>query len=223
PMEISTPAFQSPMKFAITSLLVLNKRAVLAMHIDRNAASSIQTSHTSVHNNNPITLENEIERFSQHLNGNGDLRIRLGRRLISQILTQIAQAQVTDFDIRLKPGRMRSEEVSAIVKITNYTDIEGGQGRADLTGLSIDRISDGKVNLNLSGQGELDVRLRGREYGIPYRLSPHVTFAIKDQFVPLQFTNDDKGLFLRAVPGATFPIEFRISTSVAGRALGINR
>ena len=223
PIEISTPAFDAPLKFALTSFWILNKRAVLALELAHEVANVTQTSTASVNHNDPVALENEIERLCQHLNNNGDLRIRVGRRVISQMLAQIAQSQTTDFDIRLKQGRLRTEEVTAIVKVTNYTDVEGGQGRADLTELSVNRIFDNKIDLKLSGQGELDAQLRGREYGIPYRLSPHVTFAIKDQLVPLQFANDDKGVFLRAVPGATFPINLRISTSVAGRNLGINR
>jgi len=223
PMEISTPAFESPLKFSLVSLLVLNKRAVLALRLDRNAASVIQTSHASANHDDPLALEGEIEQLAKDLNGNGDLRIRIGRRVLSRMLTQIAAAQRTDFDIRLKQGRVRAEEVNAIINITNYTDVEGGQGRADITDLSIDRIAEGRISVRLSGQGELDPQLKGREYGIPYSLSPHVTFAIQDQIVPLEFAGEGERVILRALPGATFPIKMRISAKVAGRDLGINR
>lgn len=223
PMEISTPAFALPLKFSLASLMVLNKRAVLALQLDRNAASVVQTSYASANHDDPLALEGEIEQLAKDLNGNGDLRIRIGRRALSRMLTQIAAAQKTDFDIRLKQGRVRAEEVNAIVNITNYTDVEGGQGRADITDLSIDRIADGKIHVRLGGQGELDPQLKGREYGIPYSLSPHVTFAIQDQIVPLEFAGDGERVILRALPGATFPIKMRISANVAGRDLGINR
>jgi hypothetical protein len=65
--------------------------------------------------------------------------------------------------------------------------------------------------------------VKGREYGIPYRLSPHVTFVIADRPIPLQFSNQDGRMLLRAAPGATFPIELRIGANVAGRDLAIHR
>ncbi|MGH9841661.1 MAG: hypothetical protein ACREEM_23155 [Blastocatellia bacterium] len=223
PMEISTPAFQAPAKFALTSLLLLDKRAVLALQMNGNGASVVQTSFAGANHNDPLALEAEIEAAAKDLSAVGDLRIRLNRRILNELFSQLAGARKTDLDIRLKPGRLRAEEVSAIVKVTNYTDVEGGQGRADVTQLGIDRIAGGKLNIKLSGQGELDARLRGREYGIPYSLSPHVSFAIRDQIVPMQFVTEGDRMILRAAPGTTFPIPMRISTRIAGRDIGINR
>jgi hypothetical protein len=223
PMEIATPAFESPLKFSLTSLLALNKRAVLALRLDGNAASVIQASYAGSNHNNPAALESEIEELAKDLNGAGDLRIRIGRRVLSRMLGGIAAARKTDFDIHLKPGRVRVEEVSAIVNITNFTDVEGGQGRADVSDLAIERIADDALHVRLSGQGEVDARVKGREYGIPYSLSPHLTFAIQDQIVPLQFVSEGERVILRATPGAMFPIKVRISMTVAGRDLGINR
>jgi hypothetical protein len=223
PMEISTPAFQPQLKFALTSLFVLDKRAVLALRMNGAGASAIQTSYASENNNDPLALESEIESMAKDLSGAGDLRIRLGRRVISELLAQIATAQQNDFDIRLKPGRIRAEEVNAIIDFLNYTDVEGGQGRADISALGIDRIAGGNIHLRMNGQGELDVRLRGREYGIPYSLSPHVAFAIRDQILPMQFASENDRIVLRASPGASFPIDLRISTKVAGREIGIDR
>jgi hypothetical protein len=225
PMEISTPAFQPRLKFALTSLFMLDKRAVLALRMSGAdaGASAIQTSYPSENNNDPISLESEIESMAKELNGAGDLRLRLGRRVISELLSQIATAQQNDFDIRLKPGRIRAEEVNAIIDFLNYTDVESGQGRADISALGIDRIADGRIHLRMNGQGELDVRLRGREYGIPYSLSPHITFAIRDQILPMQFAGEGDRVILRALPGASFPIDLRISTKVAGREIGIDR
>jgi hypothetical protein len=223
PMEISTPAFQPQLKFALTSLFVLDKRAVLALRMNGAAVNVIQTSYTSENNNDPIALEREIESMAKELNGAGDLRIRLGRRVLGELLVQLAAAQPNDFDIRLKQGRVRTEEVNAIVNITNYTDVESGQGRADISAISIDRIADGRIQVRMNGQGEIDAKLRGREYGIPYSLSPHITFAIKDQMLPMLFANDGDRVILRALPGASFPIDLRISAKVAGRDVGINR
>jgi hypothetical protein len=224
PMEIATPAYTLPIKISLASVLILNKRAAIALRINDGAPSTVAELPPPIAiQENVAALETEIEALSQHLSSDGDLRIRLGRRAIEQLLTQLAGAQTTDFDIRLKPGRLRSEEATAIIKVTNFTDIEGGQGRADVTGLNIDRIADNKVSVKLNGQGELDARLRGREYGIPYNFSPHVNFSITDRILPFEIANDDKGPFLRATPGASFPIDLRISSPMLGTEFSVSR
>lgn len=232
PMEISTPAYRSPLRFTITSLFVLAERLVLGLQMVDNSdagesrKTALQTSSTASGASGAgdlHALEKEIARLSDNLVSNGDLTVRLDRRVISRLLEQIAAAHRTDFDLRLKAGRVRAEEVTAVVKVLNYTDVESGEGHADVSSLSIDRIADGKVDLRLSLQGEADARMRGREYGIPYRLSPHTTFAVKDKIVPLQFVSDDERVILRAVPGTSLPISLRFSIKVAGRDVGINR
>jgi len=229
PMEISTPDYQAPLKFAITSLLALDKRFVIALRLDQGApaAPAIQTSFASASDNDPMALpsvlEDEIARMSEGLNSGGDLRATLNRRVINALLAQMAAAHNADFNIRLKRGRIRTEEVNVIVNVTNYTDVESGEGRADMTQLNIERIADGRVDVRLSGQGEVDARVSGREYGIPYTVSPRMTFSIQDQPLPLEFGAEEKKIFLRAVPGSTLPINVRFSLKVAGRDFGFSR
>jgi hypothetical protein len=225
PMEISTPAYQSPLKFAVTSLLKLDKRVAIALRLDQDApaVNAVQTSFISGNDSDPAALESEIAQMSEGLMADGDLRLRFNRRVINALLAQIAAAHSSDFDLRLKRGRLRTEEATVVVKVTNYTDVESGSGRADISQLNIERIADGKINLRLSGQGELDAKLRGREYGIPYGFSPHITFAINDQNLPLEFASEGERIILRATPGSTLPINVRFSTTVVGREVGINR
>src|SRR5262249_22007991 len=100
---------------------------------------------------------------------------------------------------------------------------ESGEGRADITQLNIERIADGKLTLRLSGQGEADARLRGREYGVPYAISPHMAFSIKDQPLPLEFVGEDRKIFLRAAPGATVPIDVQFKLKIGGQDLSFSR
>ncbi len=228
PMEISTPEYQAPFKFAVTSLLALDKRAVISLRLNQDAtAKAIPVSYGGVgaggNDNDPMALEAEIARMSEGLNSGGDFRAVLSRRLINALLTQMTAAHNADFDIRLKRGRIRSEEVNVIVNVTNYTDVESGEGRADLTQLDIESIADGKVTVRLSGQGEVDARLRGREYGVPYAISPRMTFSIKDQSLPLEFVGEGKKIFLRAAPGSTLPIDVRFNLKVAGHDVWFDR
>jgi len=143
--------------------------------------------------------------------------------VINALFAQMSAAHNADFNIRLKRGRIRTEEVNVIVNVTNYTDVESGEGRADMTQLNIERIADGKVDVRLSGQGAVDARVSGREYGIPYTLSPRMTFSIQDQSLPLEFGAEEKKIFLRASPGSTLPINVRFSLKVAGQDFGFSR
>jgi hypothetical protein len=219
PMEIATPAYQAPLKFSVAALLTLDKRVVIALQLNRGATAPniIPTSFAGANDYDPAALEDEIARMSAGLAAEGDLRLRMSARVINALLSQIAAAQSADFDIRLKRGRLRTEEVTAIVKVTNYTDVESGAGRADISELNLERIADGKVSLRLSGQGELDAKLRGREYGIPYGFPSHITFAIKGQNLPMEFTSEGERIILRATPGSTLPMDVRFTLKVAGR------
>src|SRR5262249_43799341 len=153
----------------------------------------------------------------------GDFRAVLSRRMINALHAQMTAAHNADFDIRLKRGRIRSEEVNVIVNVTNYTDVEGGEGRTDITRLDVERIADGKAMVRLSGQGEVDARLRGREYGVPYAISPHMRFSIKDQTLPLEFASEGKKVFLRAAPGSTLPIDTQFNLKIAGHDVRFDR
>jgi hypothetical protein len=223
PMEISTPDYRSSLKFKLRSFLVLEKRLALGLEMIREQATPkiIQASFTD--SQDATALESEVARLSEGLRCGRDLRLMVDRRVISVLLGQIAAAQRNDFTIDLKACRVRSEEVETLVKVTNYTDVESGSGYADVSQLSIERIADGKLDLRLSLRGEVDSRLRGREYGIPYRLSPHTNFSIEDRIVQLQTISEGDRVVLRASPGASLPIDLRFSVKVAGREFGINR
>jgi hypothetical protein len=228
PMEISTPEYQAPLKFVVTSLLALDKRAVVSLRLNQDAqAKPIPASYVGdiadANAVDPMALEDQIARLSEGLKSAGDFRAVLSRRLINALLANMTAAHKADFDIRLKRGRIRSEEVKVIVNVTNYTDVEGGEGRADVTQLDIESIADGKVTVRLSGQGEVDARLRGREYGVPYAISPHMSFSIKDQPLPLEFVGEGKKIFLRAAPGSTLPIDAQFNLKVAGHDVRFDR
>jgi hypothetical protein len=235
PMEILTPEYQAPLKFAVTSLLALDKRAVVSLRLGPDAqAEPIPVSYESeavdANGIDPaalesatITLEDEIARMSEGLKSNGDFRAVLSRRLINELLSQMTAAHNADFDIRLKKGRIRSEEVNVIVNVKNYTDVESGEGRADLTKLDIESIADGKATVRLSGQGEVDARLSGREFGVPYTISPHMIFSIKDQPLPLEFLSEGKKIFLRAAPGSSLPIDVQFNLKIAGHDVRFDR
>lgn len=223
PAEISTPAFELPLKFSLVSFLVLQGRAVLILTNDPGQPAVIRTAYAGGGSNDVAALEREIETKMQAAPAGPDLQLRFGRGVISQFLERIAAAQTTDLEIRMKQGRLRTEQVDSIVRITNYTDIESGEGRADITQLAVDRITGGQIQLRLSGKGEMDTRLRGREYGIPYSVSPRVAFEIRQQIVPLEFAREADRAVLRALPGTTLPLQLRIMTNFAGQNLGFDR
>jgi len=223
PMEIVTAGYHAPLKLTLTSLLILDKRAVIALQINSPTAVNQPVAVAVSTDSDPTALLNEINQLSATLTGDGDVRLRLSRNVISSLLSQIAGQQNPDLKFKLKQGRLRTNEVKTVVNIVNYTDIENGDGQADITELRVDSIADGKANLRLSGQGVIDSRVRGREYGIPYRVSPRTNFAIKDQPIPLQFVSENGKVILRAVAGSVLPINLRFSVQVAGREVGINR
>jgi hypothetical protein len=228
PMEISTPEYLAPLKFTVTSLLALDKRAVVSLRLDQVApAKALPVSYpgdgAAVNDIDPMAIEDEIARLSEGLKSNGDFRAVLSRRLINTLLTHMTSAHTADFGIRLKRGRIRSEAVNVIVNVTNYTDVEGGEGRADVTQLDIESIADGKANVRLSAQGEVDAQVRGREYGVPYAISPRMNFSIKDQSLPLEFVSEGKKIFLRAAPGSTLPIDAQFNLKIAGHDVRFDR
>jgi hypothetical protein len=239
PMEVSTPEYQAPLKFSVTSLLALDKRAVVSLRLGQDAQSKQipvsyegsgssgavgpNDSDTAALESATLALEDDIMRLSEGLNVNGDFRAVLSRRLINEMLAQITAAHEADLEIRLKKGRIRSEEVNVIVNVKNYTDVEGGEGRADLTRVDIESIADGKATVRLSGQGEVDARIRGREFGVPYAISPHMIFSIKDQPLPLEFASEGKKIFLRAAPGSTLPIDVQFNLKIAGHDVRFDR
>jgi len=224
PMDITTPAYRAPLKLKLTSVLMLDKRVVMALKINPIPPTTVpMASENGSISQDAAALESEIVKLSAGLTGDGDVRLRLGRAVIGSLLSQIAVQQNPDLNFKLKQGRVRANEIKAVVSIVNYTDIENGEGQADISDLNIESIADGKVNVRLSGQGVIDARVKGREFGVPYGLSPRTNFTIKDQLVPLQFLSENGKAIFRAQPGSVLPINVRFSLNVAGREVGINR
>src|SRR5215467_6261351 len=55
PMEISTPEYQAPMKFTVTSMLMLDRRIVVALRLDQGPApAAISTSFMGANDNDPL-------------------------------------------------------------------------------------------------------------------------------------------------------------------------
>lgn len=227
PMEIATAAYYVPLKLSLTSLLLLDRRAVLVLQSNPQATVNQPARGSVIAGSDPTTLLpgllNEIHQLAANLTVDGDVRLRLSRNVISSLLSQIAWQQNPDLKFKMKQGRLRSNEVKTVVSIVNYTDITNGDGQADISEMRVESIGDGKVNLKLSGQGVIDAQIKGREYGIPYGLSPRTNFTIKDQPIPLQFVGDNGKVILRAVTGSILPISLRFSVQVAGQEIGINR
>src|SRR5262249_48159807 len=107
PMEISTPEYQAPLKFTVTSLLALDKRAVVSLRLGQDVqAKPIPVSDAGDGADasavDPMALEDEIARMSERLKSSGDFRAVLSRRLINALLAQMTAAHNADFDIHLK-------------------------------------------------------------------------------------------------------------------------
>jgi hypothetical protein len=223
PMEITTAAYSVPLRLSLTSLLLLDRRAVLALQANSPAPVNQPAVSPVFADTDPSALLNEIHQLGAGLTVDGDVRLRLGRNLVSSLLSQIAWQQNPDLKFKLKQGRLRSNEVKTVVSIVNYTDITNGDGQADVTDMRVESISAGKVNLRLSGQGVIDAQIKGREYGIPYGFSPRTNFAIQDQPILLQFLAENGKAILRAAAGSVLPINVRFSVQVAGQEVSINR
>src|SRR5262249_48254668 len=105
PMEISTPEYQAPLKFAVTSMLALDKRAVVSLRLGHDAtAKPVPASYEgdgsgdvagandidpAAIERDSVALEDDIARLSEGLNSKGDFRAVLSRRLINALLAQI--------------------------------------------------------------------------------------------------------------------------------------
>lgn len=222
PMEITTPAYRAPLKLVLKSLLVMDKRLALGLQINPPSPleGSAEPAPTSL---NSVALENEIFQLGSTLTTDSDVQLRIGQNLITSLLTNIASQQNPDLNFKLKQGRLRTTEINAGLTITNYTDVESGEGQADINDLKVESIADEKLKLRLTGQGVIDARVKGREFGVPYGLSPHTSFVIQDQSIPMQFFSENDKVILRALPGTTLPINVRFSLTIAGKDLGINR
>ncbi len=223
PVEISTPAYKAPLKLTLSSLLVMDKRVVLALQINSTIPAAKPVAEPASNSSDVVALENEIFQLGTLLTTDSDVRLRLGRNVLSLLLANIAGQQNPDMNFKLKQGRVRTNEINAGISITNYTDVESGEGQADISELNVETIADNKINVRLSGQGVVDARVKGKEFGVPYGLSPRTNFTVKDQLVPLEFLSDNGKAIFRAVPGSTLPINLRFALTVAGKEIGVNR
>jgi hypothetical protein len=221
PMELATTAYQLPVKFTLAALALLDKRLIVALNLPGREAVNQSASETT--SGDETALVNEIEQLGASLAGDNHIRVRVSRAVIGDLLARLAGANANDLRAQLKPARIRAEETGIGLRITNYTDVESGEGSADLRTLTLERIGDGRLEARLNVQGRFTARLRGREYGLPYRLLPHGTFAINDRLVPLQFASEGEKVFLAAAPGTPLPIEARLNFTIARREIGFNR
>ena len=139
------------------------------------------------------------------------------------LLQSFANANSNDLSLRLKPARIRQEQIDTLVKVTNYIDVESGEGQADLKQIVVEQLRDGLLGARLLAQGTFNAKVNGREYGIPYRLSPRGQFGIQDRALSLRLMNGDGHVWLQAVPGALFPVDLRMNIPVIGHEFGFDR
>ena len=221
PMTMVTSAYQLKLDFTLAALAILEGRAVIALNLQPKPAPTISATDD---NEDETSLANEIGRLTEHLALNHDVRLRVRKNAINDLLAKLAAAREMDLTVKLKQGRVRAEEVDALVgKIFNYTDVESGDGSADVARLSVEDISETRVFLRLAGQGELTTKVKGREYGVPYSLSPRGHFTINNELLPLQILSRNDRILVRAVAGATVPVLVKMTIEVLGRPLGLTR
>ncbi len=221
PMTLTTPAYQFHLEFWLQSFFVLDGRAVLALSLQPIMEQKIDSKNIIENEEEVIS---KIAQLTQHLNTNTDLRVLVRKTAANNLLNKIAAAREIDLNVKLKPGRIRSEEVDALVgKILNFTDAESGDGSANVSNLSIENFNEAKINLRLSGDGEINAKVKGREFGIPYYLSPRGKFSLVNELVPLTITSKDGHLVIGAAAGAIVPVKVNLAIPVAGRAFNFSR
>ena len=125
--------------------------------------------------------------------------------------------------LRLKPARIRQEQIDTLVKVTNYTDVESGEGQADLKQIVVEQLRDGLLGARLLAQGNFNAKVNGREYGIPYRLSPRGHFGIQDRGLSLRLMCEAGRVWLQGLPGAQLPVDIRMNFPIIGREIGFDR
>lgn len=216
PMIVTTKPYQLPLPFTVSALCVLEGRAVVGLRLTESAATNVQPPDAAA-------LPSELARLSEQLGLSRALRARLSKRLLDQLLNRLATARPDDIQMQLRPGRVRQEVVTGLLNVTNYTDLESGSAQADVQQFVLEQIHSGGLSARLRLQGVFDTKLRGREYGIPYRISPRGTFAINDRPVPLRVASDAGRAFLQAAPGTQLPLDLRFQFGLAGREIGFNR
>ena len=221
PMTIATPAYQLKINFTLAALAILDGRAVVALNLQSKPALPISTTND---NDDEATLTNEIGRLAQHLALNHDVRVRVRKNAVNEMLAQLAAAREIDLTVKLKQGRLRAEEIDALIgKILNFTDIESGEGQADVAQLLVEEISATRVFVRLAGQGELNAKVKGRDYGIPYNLSPRGRFTINHELLPLEILSRNDRIIVRAASGASVPVRVNMTIDVIGHPVSLTR
>ena len=224
PMMMTTPAYQIKTEFWLQSFLALDGRAIIALSLQPTTEPVITVSGPIDGVDDEADLIGEITQLTQHLTTSNDLRVLVRKNAINNLLAKIAAAHALDLTAQLQPGRLRTEEIDALLgKILNYTDVESGAGQADVTSLQIEKISAERVFMRLSGQGELMAQVKGREFGIPYHLAPHGKFSLNQELVPLQILSNNDRLVVRAEPGTYVTVRVSLSIEVAGHSIGLPR
>ena len=222
PMTLETPAYQVKVDFTLAALAILEGRAVIALNVQPKTSPPIPPKNNG--SEDEAALVNEIAQLTQHLTLDQDVRIRVRKNAINTLLANLAAARDIDLMVKLKQGRLRAEEIDALIgKIFNYTDVESGDGKADIARLSIEDISETRVFIRLAGQGELQARVKGREYGIPYNLSPRGRFSINNELVPLQIVSRNDRIVVRAATGAVVPVNVNMTIDVVGHPIRFTR
>ena len=225
PMTIATPAYQIKVRFWLASFVVLEGRAVIALSL-QPPVEPIFASITPVDDDaeTETSVSSTIAALTQHLALNNDLRVRVRKSAMNDLLAKLAATREIDLTVKLKQGRLRAEEVDALIgKIFNYTDVESGDGQADVTRLSVENISETRVFVRLTGQGELNVKVKGREYGVPYNLSPRGRFSINNELLPLQILSRNDRIVVLAVSGAAVSVQVNMAVDVIGHPIGLTR
>ncbi len=221
PMTLTTPAYQLPVEFWLQSFFVLDGRSVLALNLEPQPIT--QTIPINGVEDDAATVR-EIAQLAQLLKTNNDLSILIRKNAANNLLAKIAASREVDLTAKLKPGRIRSEEIDALVgKILNYTDAESGDGSANVSNLKVENFDSAKINLRLTGQGELNAKVKGREFGIPYNLSPIGKFSIAQELIPLTIISKDGRLIISAVTGSIVPVKVNLTIPLIGRPFNFSR
>ena len=224
PMTLTTPAYQFNLEFWLQSFFVLDGRAVLALSLQLPMETVLIPRYQIDGVEEDAETILEIAQLAQHLTANTDLRVLVRKNAANNLLNKIAASREIDLTAQLKPGRIRTEEIDALVgKILNYTDAESGDGSANVSNLKIENFDQAKINLRLTGQGELNAKVRGREFGIPYNLSPIGKFSIAQELIPLTITSKDGRLIISAVSGSIVPVKVNLTIPVIGRPFNFSR
>ena len=203
PMTVTTQAMQLPLNFALVRVGFAENRLSIALQSAENA-------------------NEEVGELAA--DGDAPFAVRISRRALATLLQAVANANAQDLSLKLKPARIRQEEIDTLVKVTNYTEVISGEGQADLKQVVIETLRDGLLGARLLALGNFTAQVKGREYGIPYRLSPRGQFGIQDRGLSLRLMSEAGHVWLQGLPNAFVPVNLRMNFPLAaGREFGFDR